>query len=209
MFAFSYFWPLIVPAFLFAVWAALKINPREERGQGLVFFAILITLLVGGFALFGTVQILNVSEHLAGGVLDAAALEGAPEERLAGVALWFTEAAAEDGAAERMLQRFDAAVGEVGPYAREVVLPSFWMGLKGVHVAPKGIESREIGAGIGDAPAPNRYAVWVKARFGDELLWVELALGEAPFEEQKRQVEALRSEKASRLLVDVRLFRVP
>ena len=107
-----------------------------------------------------------------------------------------------------MRQRFDAAVDAVGPFEGEVFLPSFYLGLNGVRVVPKGVEERELGKGIGDAWTPHRDAVWVKAKFRDAVLWLELVLGEAPFEEQKKQVEALRQEQASRLLADARLFRV-
>lgn len=207
-FAFHLFWPLVVPALAFAIWAALRIKPREERGQGLVFLAILLTLLIGGFSFVGTLTMLDMTEHLATGVLSAAASEGTPEERTERVVGWLTEIATEGGAAERLLQRFDAAVAAVGPWGGEVVIPSSLLGLNGIRRVPKGVADREIGSGIGDAWVEHRDAVWVKARFRDAELWVELVLGEAPFEEQKRQVEELRKDQASRLLADVRLFRV-
>lgn len=188
-------WPLIVLAFVVAVVAALRIRPQEQRGQGWIFLAIVITILTGGYTLFGTLAFRDMASQMTHGVLTGAASEGTTEELEARVAKWFTTDAIAADAPADVLRRYRELAAEMGPYAGEVHLPSVFRGLGGVLEK----ELPESDGTLG--------ALWTEAVFRDGAVRVQLVLSRVPMDELWEASSEQQKGRAMPLLADVRFHR--
>jgi len=194
------FWLALVPAAALAVVALVRIKPQQAKGQGMAIVALVLALLIGSCQYVGAKSMRDIAEHLGSGALAALASDD-PEM----IGKWVAPEAEEKGAKDRIRQRYAAVVEELGPFQQEVVVGALWLGVGPIVAPPTDVE--EIGAGIGEAWSLRPGAFWVKARFRDGVVHVELLVGDGDAERLTQALEDASSKKPSRVLTDLRFFR--